>query len=247
MKKIISSKRWLIAYLTVLIAYICIGVSAIAVMVASFLKDDRELFVGSCSVAIMMLLSVVLLLFVNRRVCWVWVEKRVLKRKWLFMAKTESILFEWVDRVDILPDNRTFISFKRPDRRRHSGESMTLPYDASFMTAVRSFWSGTIYSHEPCDACKKMKLVGEFHDPEAYLARLAYLKELSERGNYKLIPCEHPIDAVQDQNGYWVDDFILHTLKCETCGALVSCCCDTYHGKGRLTVAPMPHVYDPNR
>ena len=65
---------------------------------------------------------------------------------------------------------------------------------------------------------------------------LSYLKEMIANDNYEMFASDYPIDAVQDENGCWVDDVIVHMVKCKKCGALIYCYCDTYHGKGNLTV-----------
>ena len=33
--------------------------------------------------------------------------------------------------------------------------------------------------------------------------------------NYEMFASDYPIDAVQDENGCWVDDVIVHMVKCK--------------------------------
>ena len=83
-----------------------------------------------------------------------------------------------------------------------------------------------------CYNCKTIQTVKQIKSAEEYLAILEDMKALVARGKYELFACSHPIDAVKNENGFWVDDGIWHTIKCKECGTFFTCSVDTYHGRG---------------
>ena len=86
-----------------------------------------------------------------------------------------------------------------------------------------------------CEDCKNVRIIKHFDrfawDKE-YIATAAYIQELLASGKYEMFTCNHPIDALLDENGCWVDDVIWHSIKCVQCNTLFTCSCDTYHGSG---------------
>lgn len=87
-----------------------------------------------------------------------------------------------------------------------------------------------------CYDCKSVATADVIGPSEyMYTATLEYVKALLASGNYEMVAYSHPIDALKDQNGYWVDDLIFHTIECKRCGTRFVCSCDTYHGRGRFT------------
>lgn len=83
-----------------------------------------------------------------------------------------------------------------------------------------------------CDNCKDIKTIKRISGSEEYLAILENMKALLLSEKYEMFASNHPIDAVIDENGYWVDDGIWHTIRCKECGMLFTCSVDTYHGFG---------------
>ena len=237
MKKAISSTKGAVVYFVVLFTYIFIAISAIAFLIFAKFANNTQMLTISTAIAVSMFFCILILLFGNREICWCWVENEVLKRKWLLLGKTDSICAEEIDHVGISRDNKKiYVILKPTNHRMHGSRCFKIQNNDLNMKLVKSFWNGEIYSHELCDNCKGVEMIGEFKNQTEYLKKLAYIKELLASGNYEMCESEHPIDAVQDENGCWVDDIIVHMARCKKCGAFIFCYCDTYHGKGNLTI-----------
>ncbi len=227
----------MIAYLIVFITYLCIDLLAIVFMFIAAHQDNAQVWTISSSIAVAMSLINIVLLFVNRRVCWLWCENGVLKRKWLLLGKTEIIHPEQIETVSIAPDGKKiYMLFAMREKRRYGDGCMEIPNNALGKDILKKFWHGDVYSYEPCDACKSVEIAGKFHSPSEYFLKVSYLKALLESGNYEMEFGEHPLDALQDENGRWVDDMISHAVKCKKCGAEISLFCDTYHGRGNAAI-----------
>ena len=193
------------------------------------------LAVGIVTLVYMLPITGIILFYLNRRACWVWVEDGLFKWKGLFWGFNGEISSEDVDNIGS-GRKKIYIFVRHPKNRMHYGKGIfELSNNPANRTLLKSFYSVEIYPPELCDTCKNIE-VGKFETPEEYLDTLSYLKELIANENYEMFASDYPIDAVQDENGYWVDDVIVHMVKCKKCGALICCYCDTYHGKGDLTI-----------
>lgn len=177
----------------------------------------------------------IILFYFNRRACWIWVENGCFKWKGLFFGFRGSITPEEIDDIGCAK-KQLYISVRCPKNRMHYREGIfELSNTSANRKLLKSFCSAEIYPPELCDTCKTIK-VGRLKTPNAYLATLLHLKELITHDHYEMLAGDYPIDAVQDENGCWVDDAIVHLVMCKKCGALIYCACDTYHGKGNLTI-----------
>ena len=236
MKKLIASKKWLITYLVILLFLVCFNAIGIALIIYSVSANSTEaLTIGIVTLVYMLPITGIILFYLNRRACWIWVEDGCFKWKGLFFGFSGSITPEEVD--DVGSGNRKIYIFVRHSKgRMHYGKGIfELSNNPANRLLLKSFYSGEIYPPKLCDTCKNIE-VGKFETPEEYFDTLSHLKKLITNENYEIFASDYPIDAVQDENGCWVDDVILHIVKCKKCGALIYCYCDTYHGKGNLTI-----------
>ena len=236
MKKLIASKKWLITYLVILLFLCCFNAIGIALIIYSAGSNRTDtLAIGIATLVYMLPITGIILFYLNRRACWIWVEDGLFKWKGLFCGFSGSITPEEID--DIGSGKRQIYIFVRcPKNRMHYGKGIfEISNNPANLSLLKSFYSGEIYPPELCDVCRNVK-VGKFETPEEYLDTLSYLKELIANENYEMFASDYPIDAVQYENGCWVDDVIVHMVKCKKCGALIYCYCDTYHGKGNLTI-----------
>lgn len=119
--------------------------------------------------------------------------------------------------------------FKFMHRRLYSKSNLT-----NCFFGEKDYRSGEFFKRKlnTCENCKDMKTIKNFSTPEKYLAALERIKELLASGDYEMEYSDCPLDKVKDENGYWIDDIIVHKIKCKQCGAVFICSCDTYHGKG---------------
>lgn len=236
MKKLIASKKWLITYLVILLFLCCFNAIGIALIIYSVSSNRTDvLAIGIVTLVYMLPITGIILFYLNRRACWIWVEGGLFKWKGLFLGFSGEIKTEDVDDIGS-GGKKIYIFVRHPKNRMHYGKGIfELSNNSANRTLLKSFYSGEIYPPELCDVCRNVK-VGKLENQEEYLETLSYLKEMIANDNYEMFASDYPIDAVQDENGCWVDDVIVHTVKCKKCGALIYCYCDTYHGKGNLTV-----------
>ena len=80
--------------------------------------------------------------------------------------------------------------------------------------------------------CDSIQLRTRIGSPQEYLQCLNYIQTLLDSGDYKMISKTCDLDKVKDDNGYWVDDIIVHTIRCKHCTQTYTCSVDTYHGNG---------------
>ncbi len=237
MKKLIASKKWLITYLVILLFLGCFNAIGIALIIYSVsLNRTDALAIGIMTLVYMLPITGIILFYLNRRACWIWVEDGCFKWKGLFLGFSGSITPEEID--DIGTGKRQIYIFVRCSKNRmHYGKGIfELSNNPANRTLLKSFYSGEISPPKLCDTCKNIE-VGKFETPEEYLDTLLHLKGLITNENYEIFASDYPIDAVQDENGCWVDDSISHIVKCKKCGAHIYCYCDTYHGKGYLMIS----------
>lgn len=242
MKKLIASKKWLITYLIILLFLCCFNVIGIALIIYSVDSNSTDaLAMGIVTLVYMLPITGIILFYLNRRACWIWVEDGLFKWKGLFLGFSGEITSEDIDSIESGGKNIS-IFVRQPKKAMHYGKKVfELSNNSVNRTLLKSFSSCEIYPSELCDICKNIE-VKEFETPKEYFDVLLYLKELTESENYEMFSGDYPIDAVQDENGCWVDDIIFHELKCKKCGAIISCYCDTFHGKGHLIKIKNKHL-----
>ena len=236
MKKLIASKKWLITYLIILAFLSCFIALGIALIIYSAVENSTEaLAIGIVTLVYILPVAVIILFYLNRRACLIWVEDGLFKWKGLLFGFSGSIKPEEI--ADVFSGNKTiYIYLSHPKKHTHFKKGIfELSNTLENRTLLKSFYSGEVYPPELCDTCKNIK-TGEIETPEEYLNTLSHLNDLIKNENYEMFIGKYPIDAVQDENGKWVDDSIYHEIKCKKCGAHISCDCDTYHGRAYLKV-----------
>ena len=83
-----------------------------------------------------------------------------------------------------------------------------------------------------CENCSDIILRKHFYSAQDYLNCLDYIKSLIADGKFEMVKQTCDLDKVKNENGCWVDDSILHELKCKKCSARYTAHADTYHGGG---------------
>lgn len=83
-----------------------------------------------------------------------------------------------------------------------------------------------------CDKCKDIVLRGNFYTPQDYINCLEYIAGLIASKQFKTVEQTCPLDAIKDENGYWVDDIIYHKIACAECGQMYTATGNTYRGGG---------------
>jgi len=112
MKKTVNTTKGLVAYFIAFGLYCAVIVFAIVLLIYSILKSNTELLTISISFLVSMPFFFGILLTCNRRVCWIWFENGVLKRKWLLLGKTESISPEKIESVTVAR-NHIYVFLKK--------------------------------------------------------------------------------------------------------------------------------------
>jgi hypothetical protein len=87
---------------------------------------------------------------------------------------------------------------------------------------------------EMCVVCDNIQLTKWFASPKEYMQCLNYIQKLLDSGDFEMESQTCDLDKVKNDNGYWVDDLIAHTIRCRHCGQAYTCSVDTYHGNGRF-------------
>ena len=236
MKKLIASPKWFITYLILVLCLFGFLSMGIVLLVYSVKANSIDaLACGILTLVYMLPITGIIIFYLNRRACWIWVEDGCFQWKGLLWGFKGSIAPEEVADIASLK-KRIYIFVKSSNRRMHCGKGIfELSNNCANRALLESFLNCKIYLPKLCDTCKNLD-IGKFKTPKQYLATLSHLKGLLADGQYEMISSDYPIDAVQDENGCWVDDMIYHYARCKVCGADIYCFCDTYHGNGRLTV-----------
>ena len=232
MKKHIASPKWLITYFVVLLFLACFTAIGIALIMYSVSTNSTEaLAVGIVVLVYMLPITGIVLFYLNRRACRIWVADGCFKWKGLLFGFSGSITPEEIDSVG--SGTRTiYISAMHSKSRMHCRKGIfELSNNPANRTLLKTFYSGEIYPPELCDTCKNVE-VGKFNTPEKYLDALSHLEELIANENYE---SSYSVDAVQHENGCWAD-IILRDIKCKKCGARIYFYADAYYGKGNLSV-----------
>ena len=83
-----------------------------------------------------------------------------------------------------------------------------------------------------CSVCDKVELREWFPTPNDYLECLSYIQSLIDSGAFEMESQTCDLDKVMDEDGYFVEDVISHTIRCKHCGQAFSCGIVTYRGSG---------------
>ena len=84
-----------------------------------------------------------------------------------------------------------------------------------------------------CNICDSFEPY-DFHTPGLYMKCLNNLQQLIESKKFKLIKKTCPVDKVKKADGCWIDDIIVHVIKCKKCGEKFECSVNTYCGGGGI-------------
>ncbi len=147
MKKIISSTKWLITYLIILFVLISLDISGIVLTVCSIINSDSSLLaIGLVVLVYMLPVTGIILFYLNRRACLVWVEDGVLKHKGLLFGYRGNITAEKVYFVSISYGNKKIRIIIDGDNEHHRKRVIELKNNDSNMLLVKSFWKGEIFN-----------------------------------------------------------------------------------------------------
>ena len=147
MKKIICSKKWLVIYLIISLVLLGLIGAGIALLVCGMNANSTALASVGCAIAGCMLPVLgIILFYLNRRACLVWVEDGCLKRKGLFFGFHARITPEEVFSVDVTYDGKYIHVFAGRVIASHcfDDKSVKLDNNDRNMDLVRSFWKGEI-------------------------------------------------------------------------------------------------------
>jgi len=87
------------------------------------------------------------------------------------------------------------------------------------------------------DIILREKKDGGICSQQDYMNCLNYIQQLIDAKRFVLVFASCPLDKVKDENGYWFDDIIAHTIRCKSCGKCYTCSADTFHGGGSFEKA----------
>lgn len=145
MKKVIASKKWLITYLIILFVLFSIIIAGVVYMIYS-IKSHSSSWAYSILVFVYMLpVTGIILFFLNRRACLVWIEGDCIKRKGLFFGFKESIKTDEITDVCVTYNFKEIIIFQAV--HSHCTKQIELQYSESHINMIKSFWKG--YIREP--------------------------------------------------------------------------------------------------
>jgi hypothetical protein len=88
---------------------------------------------------------------------------------------------------------------------------------------------------EKCDYCSDIVLRKQFYSMSDYLNCLDYIAALIAENKFEMVSRTCDISNVKNRDGKWVDDIILHEIKCLNCGKIYRAFADTFHGNGSFT------------
>ncbi len=83
-----------------------------------------------------------------------------------------------------------------------------------------------------CFICDRVKKIEKFSSSDDYLDCLGYIQKLVNSKDFRFTQISCPTSMVYDERGFWVDDILIHIIRCNNCGQKFICECDTYHGRG---------------
>ena len=147
MKEIIASKKWLVTYLVILLFLCCFSVTGVALILYAVGSNRTDILaIGIVTLGYMLPVTGIILFYLNRRACLVWVEGGCLKRKGLFFGYKCTVRQEDIYGVGVTYDGKTIRIVATPvPRRSHGAEIIEFKNTADNMATVRSFWKGDIF------------------------------------------------------------------------------------------------------
>ena len=148
MKKIIASKKWLVTYLVILLFLCCFSVTGIALILYAVGSNRTDILaIGIVTLGYMLPVTGIILFYLNRRACLIWIEDGCLKRKGLFFGFHASITPEEVFSVDVTYDDKYILVIAGRVIASHcfDDKSVKLDNNDRNMDLVRSFWKGEIF------------------------------------------------------------------------------------------------------
>lgn len=86
-----------------------------------------------------------------------------------------------------------------------------------------------------CDICKDVKITEWRQDNAPFWECVEYIRSLVDSGDFGFTFKTCEIDSVKNKLGYYVDDQIAFSIKCNQCGQEFTCSADTYHRNGRFS------------
>ena len=147
MKKLIASKKWLITYLGILLFLCCFNAIGIALIIYSVSSNRTDtLAIGIVTLVYMLPITGIILFYLNRRACLVWVEDGVLKHKGLLFGYRGNITAEKVYGVSISYGNKKIYINIDGENENHRKRVIELKNNDSNMLMVKSFWKGEIFN-----------------------------------------------------------------------------------------------------
>lgn len=147
MKKVISSTKWLITYLIILSVLISLDILGIVLTIYSIFNSEISLLaIGLVDLIYMLPVTGIILFYLNRRACLVWVEDGVLKHKGLLFGYRGNITAEKVYGVSISYGNKKIYIIIDGENENHRKRVIELKNNDSNMLMVKSFWKGEIFN-----------------------------------------------------------------------------------------------------
>lgn len=234
MKKQIASKRWLITYLIILVVLIAGAISGVGTVVYGINLKNGEALTAGIVILLMMLPTMGLILFwLNRRACFIWIEDGYLKsRGWLFGFK-KNLRRNDVVAIGITPNGKKIYVIS-PTMQQYMQGDILVSNNKSNAEKLKSFWKSDIYLQNECESCGKLKTVRGI-SKEEYLKAISYFQSRLESGEYELLSGTCDIDKIVGGDGECSDDWFNHTIKCKKCGTYFCCYYEPLDGWGILS------------
>ncbi len=234
MKKQIASKRWLITYLIILVVLIAGAISGVGTVVYGINLKNGEALTAGIVILLMMLPAMGLILFwLNRRACFIWIEDGYLKSKGLLFGFKKNLRRNDVVAIGITPNGKKIYVIS-PTMQQYMQGDILFPNNEENAEALKSFWKADIYSQNECESCVKLKTVRGI-SKEEYLKAISYFQSRLESGEYELLSGTCDIDKIVGGDGECSDDWFNHTIKCKKCGTIFYCFYDDGDGRGNIT------------
>lgn len=234
MKKTIASIRWLVTYLIILVVLtVSLSLSVFTLIYGINMKSLEPLITGIVMLVMEIPISALILFWLNRRACLVWIDGNCLKSRGLLFGFQRSIYRRDVEAIGITPNGKKIYVIS-PAMQRDMHGDIFLPNTDDNIVTLKNFWKADIYSQCECEKCVRLGEKKVLESPEEYLAAIDNIKILLNNGEYELISGSCNINKIIDENGAWQDDYICHFIKCKKCGTLFGYSVDTYHGLGKV-------------
>lgn len=235
MKKQIASKRWLITYLIILVVLIAGAISGVGTVVYGINLKNGEALTAGIVILLMMLPTMGLILFwLNRRACFIWIEDGYLKSRGLLFGFKRSIHRKDVEAIGITPNGKKIYVIS-PTMQQYMQGDILFSNNEENAEALKSFWKADIYPQNECESCDKLDEKKIFTSIEDYLKAVENIKNLLKSGEYELLGGTCDIDKIVDENGCLIANYFSHSVKCKKCGTYFCCYYEPLDGWGILS------------